>query len=32
MVTMGDMVGLRKGLDARGLWCGERGQRGEERK
>jgi hypothetical protein len=23
MVTMGDMAGFRRGLDARGLWCGE---------
>ena len=29
---MGDIVGLRRGLDARGLWFGEGGQRGEERK
>lgn len=29
---MGDMTGFRRGLDARGLWCGEGGHRGEERK
>jgi len=32
MVMMGDMAGLRRGLLARGLWCGDGGHRGDERK
>ena len=32
MVMMGDIVGFRRGLLALGLWCGDGGHRGEERK